>query len=249
MAGGSGTRLKPLTEVINKHIISVYEKPMIFYSLSVLIYSGIKDVLIVCNKGDEIIFDKLLIDICKRHKIKISYQVQENVGKGIAEGLILAKNFIKQCDKFLFILGDNFFYGRLFPRLIRKYLYQKKKISYIFLSNVANPKEYGVAYLKNKNLIKIVEKPNSPKSSLAVTGLYIYDKNVLNVINKIKPSKRNELEITSVNNKLLRQKKLDYIDIGRGTVWFDLGTYENIYSCSEFVRLLEKRQGVKVSNI
>ena len=249
MAGGRGTRLQPLTHIINKHLVSVYNKPMIYYSLSVLIYSGIKDILIICNKGDQIFFDKILLSVIKKHKLKISYKVQENTGGGIAEGLILAKSFIEQCDKCLFILGDNFFYGRLFPNLIKQYLNQKNKNSYIFLSNVSNPKDYGVAYLKKNKLTNIIEKPKNPTSNLAVTGLYLYNKNVLNILTNIKPSKRNELEITSVNNLLLKQKKLDYINIGRGTVWFDLGTYENIYNCSEFIRILEKRQGIKISDL
>ena len=249
MAGGRGTRLQPLTHIINKHLVSVYDKPMIYYSLSVLIYSGIKDILIICNKGDQTFFDKILLSVIKKHKLKISYKVQENIGGGIAEGLILAKSFIEQCDKCLLILGDNFFYGRLFPDLIKQYLNQKNKNSYIFLSNVSNPKDYGVAYLKNNKLTNIIEKPKNPTSNLAVTGLYLYNKNVLNILTNIKPSKRNELEITSVNNLLLKQKKLDYINIGRGTVWFDLGTYENIYNCSEFIRILEKRQGIKISDL
>ena len=249
MAGGRGTRLQPLTHIINKHLVSVYDKPMIYYSLSVLIYSGIKDILIICNKGDQAFFDKILLSVIKKHKLKISYKVQENIGGGIAEGLILAKSFIEQCDKCLFILGDNFFYGRMFPNLIKRYLNKKNKNSYIFLSNVSNPKDYGVAYLKNNKLTNIIEKPKNPTSNLAVTGLYLYNKNVLNILTNIKPSKRNELEITSVNNLLLKQKKLDYINIGRGTVWFDLGTYENIYNCSEFIRILEKRQGISISDL
>jgi glucose-1-phosphate thymidylyltransferase len=249
MAGGKGTRLKPLTHIINKHFVSIYNKPMIYYSLSVLIYSGIKDILIICNEGDQIYFDKILINIIKKNKIKISYQVQENTGGGIAEGLILAKSFIEQCDKFLFILGDNFFYGRLFPDLIKKYLKQKNKNSYIFLSNVSNPKDYGVAYFKKNKLTKIIEKPKNPNSNLIVTGLYLYNRNVLNILNKIKPSQRNELEITSVNNFLIKQKKLYYVNIGRGTVWFDLGTYEDIYNCTEFIRILEKRQGILISDL
>ena len=249
MAGGRGMRLQPLTQIINKHLISVYNKPMIYYSLSVLIYSGIKEILIICNEGDQIFFDKILLSIIKKYKLKISYKVQQNTGGGIAEGLVLAKSFIEQCDKCLFILGDNFFYGRLFPDLIKSFLNKKNKNSYIFLANVSNPKDYGVAYFKKNKLTNIIEKPKNPTSNLAVTGLYLYNRNVLSILDKIRPSKRNELEITSVNNFLLKQKKLDYVNIGRGTVWFDLGTYENIYSCSEFIRVLEKRQGIKISEI
>lgn len=249
MAGGKGTRLKPLTDIINKHLVPVYNKPMIFYSISTLIYSGIKEILIICNDGDEFSFNKSLSDVIKRNNIKIYYASQKNIGGGIAEGLIIAKDLIQDCNKIVFILGDNFFYGRLFPQLIQNYLNKKDKNSTVFLSKVSNPQDYGVAYFKNKKLNKIVEKPKNPSSDMAVTGLYIYHQNVLKIINDIKPSKRNELEITSVNNHLLKIKQLNCVDIGRGTVWFDLGTFENIYLCSEYVRLMEQRQGLKISNI
>ena len=193
MAGGKGTRLAPLTKIINKHLLPIYNKPMIYYSLSTLIYAGIKEVLIICNAGDELLFSQILKEIIKKYKIKIYYQIQQNTGGGIAEGLIISQDFIRQSDKIVFILGDNFFYGRLFPQLINSYLIKKTNKSYIFVSQVNNPKEYGVAYFKRKKLIKIVEKPTNPKSNFAVTGLYIYDKNVLEVLNKIKSSNRNEL--------------------------------------------------------
>jgi glucose-1-phosphate thymidylyltransferase len=249
MAGGQGTRLAPLTTIINKHLLPIYNKPMIYYSLSTLIYTGVKEVLIICNVGDEPLFAQILKEIIKKYKIKIYYQIQQNTGRGIAEGLMISKDFIMQADKIVFILGDNFFYGRLFPQLINSYLIKKTNKSYIFVSQVTNPKEYGVAYFKQKKLIKIVEKPNNPKSNFAVTGLYIYNKNVLKVINQIKPSRRNELEITSVNNALLKNNHLNYVNIGRGTTWFDLGSYENIYQCAEFIQILEKRQGLKVCDL
>jgi glucose-1-phosphate thymidylyltransferase len=249
MAGGKGARLLPLTKIINKHLLPIYNKPMIYYSLSTLIYAGIKEVLIICNEGDEPLFNQILKEIIKKYKIKIYYQIQQNTGGGIAEGLIISQDFIRQSDKIVFILGDNFFYGRLFPQLINSYLIKKTNKSYIFVSQVNNPKDYGVAYFKQKKLIKIIEKPSNPKSNFAVTGLYIYDKNVLKVINKVKPSHRNEMEITSVNNALLNHNYLNYVNIGRGTTWFDLGSYENIYQCAEFVQILEKRQGLKVCDL
>lgn len=249
MAGGKGSRLRPLTSIINKHLLPIYNKPMIYYSLSTLIYAGIKEILIVCNDGDEKYFNKILKTIKARYKIKLFYSIQKNEGGGIAEGLNDNKDFIGGADKIAFILGDNFFYGRLFTKLLNDLLMKKTNKSYVFLSEVSNPKNYGVAYLKNKKLIKIIEKPKNSKSNLAVTGLYLYNTNVLKVLSKIRPSKRNELEITSVNNLLLRQKNLNYINIGRGTTWFDLGSYENIYNCSEFVQLLEKRQGLKICEL
>jgi glucose-1-phosphate thymidylyltransferase len=249
MAGGKGTRLVPFTKIINKHLLPVYNKPMIYYSLSTLIYAGVKEVLIICNNGDEPLFKQILKEIIKKYKIKMHYQIQQNIGGGIAQGLMISQDFIRQSDKIVFILGDNFFYGRLFPQLINSYLIKKTNKSYIFVSQVNNPKEYGVAYFKQKKLIKIIEKPSNQKSNFAVTGLYIYDKNVLKVINKVKPSHRNEMEITSVNNALLNNNHLNYVDIGRGTTWFDLGSYENIYQCAEFIQILEKRQGLKVCDL
>jgi glucose-1-phosphate thymidylyltransferase len=249
MAGGRGTRLEPLTKVINKHLLPIYNKPMIYYSLSTLIYAGIKEILIICNEGDENFFSQILKEIIKKYKVRIYYQIQKNTGAGIAEGLIISQDFIKEADKIVFILGDNFFYGRLFPELINDYLIKKTDKSYIFVSTVTNPKDYGVAYFKQDKLIKIVEKPNNPKSNLAVTGLYIYNKNVLKVLDQIKPSQRNELEITSVNNALLNKNCLNYVNIGRGTAWFDLGSYENIFNCAEFIQILEKRQGLKVCDL
>ena len=249
MAGGRGTRLAPLTKIINKHLLPIYNKPMIYYSLSTLIYAGIREVLIICNVGDEPLFNQILKEIIKKYKIKVYYQIQQNKGGGIAEGLIISQDFIMRTDKVVFILGDNFFYGRLFPQLINSYLIKKTNKSYIFVSQVNNPKEYGVAYFQQKKLTKIVEKPNNPRSNFAVTGLYIYNKNVLKFINQIKPSHRNELEITSVNNALLNNNHLNYINIGRGTTWFDLGSYENIYHCAEFIQILEKRQGLKICDL
>jgi glucose-1-phosphate thymidylyltransferase len=249
MAGGRGTRLLPLTQIINKHLLPIYNKPMIYYSLSTLIYAGIKEVLIICNAGDETLFNQILKEIINKYKIKIYYQIQQNIGGGIAEGLMISQDFIMQTDKIVFILGDNFFYGRLFPNLISSYLIKKTNKSCIFVSQVTNPKDYGVAYFKQKKLIKIVEKPNNPKSNFAVTGLYIYNKNILKVMDQVKPSHRNELEITSVNNALLNNNYLNYVNIGRGTTWFDLGSYENIYQCAEFIQILEKRQGVKVCDL
>jgi len=249
MAGGKGTRLKPLTNILNKHLLPVYNKPMIYYSLSTLIYAGIKDILIICNKGDEFYFSKILSNVIKRNKIKISYEFQLNIGGGIAEGLILAKSFIHDSDKVILMLGDNFFFGRYFPQLIQDCFNNNNKSSYIFLSKVSNPKDYGIAYFKNEKLKKIVEKPKNIKNNLAVTGLYIYHRSVLNLVNSIKPSKRNELEITSLNNKLLQNKLLKYVNIGRGTTWYDLGSYENMLMCSEFVRMMEIRQGIKICDI
>lgn len=249
MAGGKGQRLKPLTNIINKHLLSIYDKPMIFYPLSLLIYAGIKEILIICNKGDDIFFKNILDTIVHKHNLKINYKIQINLGGGIAEGLILGQDFISTSKKVVFILGDNFFYGRSFPQQLNQTLRSKNNKSFIFLSEVSNPQDYGIAYLKKDKLFKIIEKPKNKKSNLAVTGLYVYDQNVLKFLKRIKPSKRNELEISSLNNFLLKNGHINYIKIGRAVTWFDLGSFENIYQCSEFVRLIEKRQGQKISDI
>lgn len=249
MAGGKGKRLKPLTDITNKHFIPIYNKPMIFYSMSLLIYAGVKEILIMCNEADIVFYKKILNMVEKKHSIKIYYKCQKNVGGGIAEGLTQNIDFISNTNKIVLILGDNFFYGRSFPFQVKKTLKLKSNKSTIFLSEVINPKNYGVAYLKKNKLLKIIEKPKNSKSNMAVTGLYVYDKNVLNFIKNLKSSKRNELEITSVNNILLKKGYLNFQRIGRATTWFDLGSFENIYQCSEFVRLIEKRQGLKIADI
>jgi glucose-1-phosphate thymidylyltransferase len=249
MAGGTGTRLKPITNIINKHLLNIYNKPMIFYSLSLLIYSGVKDILIICNKGDDIIFKNILETSKSKYNLTLNYRIQSNLGGGIAEGLTLSKDFITNSKKIAFILGDNFFYGKSFPQQLSQILKTKNNKSFIFLSEVSNPQDYGVAYFKKKKLAKIIEKPKNKKSNLAVTGLYVYDENILKFIKKIKTSKRKELEISTVNNILLKKGYLNYIKIGRGITWFDLGSFESIYECSEFVRLIEIRQGHKISNL
>jgi glucose-1-phosphate thymidylyltransferase len=249
MAGGTGTRLKPLTNIINKHLLAIYDKPMIFYSLSLLIYAGVKEILIICNKNDEVFFKRILNEVEFRHKLIIRYQLQLNTGGGIAEGLMLSKDFIFKAKKIIFLLGDNFFYGRAFPQQVKQVLKKKTTRSCIFLSEVSNPRDYGVAYLNKNKLTKIIEKPKNNKSNLAVTGLYVYHKNVLKFLSTIRPSKRREFEITSINNMLLKKNYLDYVRIGRATTWFDLGSFENIHQCAEFVRLIEKRQGQRISDI
>jgi len=249
MAGGKGKRLKPLTDITNKHFILIYNKPMIYYSMSLLIYAGIKEILIMCNEADIISYKQIFNQVEKKHSIKIYYRYQKNIGGGIAEGLTQNVDFISNTKKIALILGDNFFYGRSFPLQVKKTLNLKSNKSTIFLSEVINPKNYGVAYFNKNKLLNIIEKPKNSKSNMAVTGLYVYDKNILKFIKNIKPSKRNELEITSVNNMLLKKGYLNYQRIGRATTWFDLGSFENIYQCSEFVRLIEKRQGLKIADI
>ena len=249
MAGGKGTRLNPITQNINKHLLPIYDKPMIYYPLSVLIYANIKNILIICNEKEVEKFKKLLIPVEKKNKISIKFHIQKNIGGGIAEGLKLSKPFVNKAQKIILMLGDNFFYGREFPKNLEKIIKKKTNKSHVFLSEVSKPQDYGIAYLKQNKIYKIIEKPKNFKSNLAITGLYVYNKNIFNLLQKIKPSKRNELEISSLNKLLLKKNHLDYVRIGKGTSWFDLGSYENIFQCSELIRLIEKRQGIKISNI
>lgn len=250
LAGGKGSRLYPITRVINKHFLPIYNKPMFYYPLSLLIYMGIKKIFFICNSEDLERFQKLVTNIKKKHKIKFIFLIQKNPQGGIAEAFTLTKKYIEKQNKVVLILGDNFFYGRQFPKNLKKILKKNNSKSYIFLSTVDNPKEYGIAYLnKKKQLTKIIEKPKNLKSKLAVTGLYIFHKKVYNLTNKINRSKRGELEITSLNKYLLKKKSLEYIDIGRGTTWFDLGTFDNILNCSSFIKTVEGRQSLKISDI
>jgi glucose-1-phosphate thymidylyltransferase len=249
LAGGSGTRMYPSTHYINKHLLPVYNKPMIFYSLSVLIYAGIKNILLISSKDQIIKFEKLLTPVAKKNKIKIIYKIQDNPKGGIAESLIIGKDFIKKSNKTVLILGDNFFYGRAMPSILKRTLSSRSSKAHIFLCPVNNPKDFGIAYIKNKKIIKIVEKPKNNINNLAVTGMYIYNKNHLKHCNKILRSKRGELEITSLNNICIKKNTLSYTYLGRGITWFDMGTYENLFECAEFIRLVENKQGLKIADI
>lgn len=244
MAGGRGSRLKPLTSIISKHLLPIYDKPMIFYTLSLLEIAKISSVLIVVNENDKFFYEKIVSFY--KGKIKIYFEVQKKPN-GIAECFEISKSFILNSKKFVLILGDNFFYGREIHNLIINKLKQKNNLSSIFLSPVNKPEKFGIAYFdKKKKLKKIIEKPKNKKSNLAVTGLYIYDTKVLKYIKKIKKSDRGELEISSVNNQILKKKMLDYCLLGRGTTWFDMGTFEDMFNAAEFVKLIQTRQGLPV---
>jgi glucose-1-phosphate thymidylyltransferase len=249
LAGGSGTRMHPATHYINKHLLPVYNKPMIFYSLSILIYAGIKNILLISSKEHISKFEKLLTPVAKRNKIKIIYKIQKDLKGGIAESLIIGKDFIKKSSKTVLILGDNFFYGREMPNILKKTLSKKNSKAHIFLCPVNNPKDFGIAYIKNNKIIKIIEKPKNNINNLAVTGMYIYNKKHLTYCDKLSRSKRGELEITSLNNVCLKKNQLSYTYLGRGITWFDMGTYENLFECSEFIRLIENKQGLKIADI
>tara|TARA_B100000575_G_C23137520_1_gene661186 strand:- start:1626 stop:2486 length:861 start_codon:yes stop_codon:yes gene_type:complete len=243
LAGGSGTRLYPITKYLNKHLMPVLDKPMIFYPLSVLMLAGIKDILIIINKNDKKSFEKILGNGAE-YGIKIRYEIQVNPN-GIAEAIKIGKKFIGK-DNFFLILGDNFFYGQF----LKKFLLdcQKKNKATIFLYPVNNPKQYGIANLdKKKKILSIEEKPKKPKSNMAITGLYYYPNIATKFVDLIKPSKRGELEISDLNKIFLKKNKLNPQTFGRGFAWLDMGTFQNLLETSSFVNTIEKRQGSKIA--
>jgi glucose-1-phosphate thymidylyltransferase len=251
LAGGMGKRMRPLSTIFSKHLMPVYDKPMIFYSLSVLIYSGVKNILLITDLDQQKYFKKILHSVEKKWKLNLKFETQDNPIGGIAEAFIIGKKFLVGADKVCLILGDNFIYGRGFPGDLKMILNNKmnNKAS-VFLCPVKDPKQYGIAYLsKNQKIQKIIEKPKNTKSNLAVTGLYIFPKDVTQKVEKVKRSARGELEITSLNNVYLKEKRLDHSILRRGITWFDMGTYENMFECAEFVRLIDQKQGFKISDI
>lgn len=243
LAGGVGSRMSPLTKAVNKQLLPIYDKPLIYYPLSILMLSGIRDILIIVNKGQISQFSKILND-GSNIGIKITFLEQEKPG-GLPEAFIIGKDFIGK-DNVALILGDNFFYGQ---SLTKKLLDSTtlKKGARIFLYPVKNPNLYGVAMLKNKKIVKIIEKPKITSSNLAVTGLYFFDNNVIKYSELLKPSKRGELEITDLLNRYLKNNKLNVEFIGRGSTWLDTGSIEDFYNASNFVSAVENRQGLKIA--
>ena len=243
MAGGLGTRLYPLTKAITKHLLPVYDKPLIYYPLSTLMLAGIRDILIISDRENLYSYKKLFKD-GSPFGVKISYEIQDKP-KGIAEAFIIGEKFIGK-SKCALILGDNIFYGNELKNIFKK-IKNKKETSTIFLYSVEKPENFGVAELdKNDKIVSLQEKPKKPKSNYAVTGLYFYDKDVIKVAKNIKPSKRGELEITSINQYYLKKKKLDYVLFGRGMAWLDTGTFDSLIDAGQFVRTIEKRQGFNI---
>ncbi len=249
LAGGKGTRLYPTTEVVNKHLLPIYNKPMIYYPLSILLLLGIKEILLIVNKEDLDMYKKLLKN-GDDLGIKIEYKIQEEP-KGLAEGLILAEDFIGD-DNICYILGDNIFFGHNLPKFLNE---AKKEIeknggAYIFGYYVKDPKRFGVVeFDKEGNVISIEEKPENPKSNYAVTGLYFYDNKAIDYAKKVKPSGRGELEITSVIEMYLKEGKLKVKLFGRGVAWFDAGTHDSFLEASNFIATIEKRTGLMVGCI
>ena len=244
LAGGSGTRMSPLTKAVNKQLLPIYDKPLFFYPLSVLMLSGIRDILIIVNKGQLNQFKKILPN-GDNLGIKISY-IEQKYPKGLFDAFQVGKNFIGNSNVAL-ILGDNFFYGQ---NLSKKLLECVKLQSgaKVLLHKVAKPEMYGVAKVNSRNkIVSIKEKPKKKFSDLAITGLYFFDNNVIKYAKNLKPSKRGELEITDLLKKYKNKKKLSADYIGRGGAWLDTGSIEDFYKTSAFVSAIENRQGFKIA--
>ncbi|OQY10905.1 MAG: glucose-1-phosphate thymidylyltransferase [Marinitoga sp. 4572_148] len=244
LAGGSGLRLYPITRAISKQLIPVYDKPLIYYPLSTLMLSGIRDILIISNK-EFITLYKQLLGNGNQFGINIKYKIQ-NYPNGIAEAFLIGEDFIGK-DNVALILGDNIFYGQGFSDVLKKAKALTEGAS-IFAYYVKNPSEFGVVeFDKNFNVINIEEKPKNPRSNYAIPGLYFYDNNVIDIAKKIKPSQRGELEITDVNKEYLKLGKLKVQILGRGFAWLDSGTPEGLLEASNFVSAIQKRQGLYIA--
>ena len=247
LTGGKGTRLHPASKAINKGLLPVYDKPMIYYPLSTLMLSGIKDILIISTPEDIGRFSDLLGDGSSLG-IKLEYNVQKKP-RGIADCFIIGEKFINNHDICL-ILGDNIFYGNHFGHILRETVseVQKDRNSIIFGYNVQDPERFGVVEFDNKmNVLSIEEKPLKPKSNYAAVGLYYYPNSVVDIAKKIQPSSRGEIEITSLNKEYLNQNKLKVKLLGRGHTWVDTGTHDSLVDASLFVRTIEQRQGLKIA--
>ena len=245
MAGGSGTRLHPITQGVSKQLIPVYDKPMIYYPLSMLLMAGIRDVLVISTPEDMPGFQRLLGD-GSQIGISIQYEIQPSPD-GLAQAFLIGEKFIGD-EKVCLVLGDNIFYGSgLGTALKSNTLVQG---GHIFAYHVSNPEEYGVVeFDKNNKAISIEEKPKKPRSNFAIPGLYFYDNSVVSIAKSIKPSARGELEISSINEHYLNEGKLSVTVLDRGTAWLDTGTVDSLMAAGEFVQVVEKRQGLKVGCI
>ena len=244
LAGGKATRLYPLTTVVSKQLLPVYNKPMIYYPLSVLMLAGIKDILII-STPEALPFFKNLFEDGSKLGINITYKEQKKPA-GLAQAFIIGEDFIGK-DNVSLVLGDNIFYGHGLSDILQKVYYQEQGAT-IFAYLVEDPNRYGIVeFDEDKKPISIVEKPQNPKSNWAITGLYFYDNSVIEIAKNIKPSKRGELEITDVNNEYLKQNLLSVEFFGRGFAWLDAGTYNSLLDSSMFIRTIEERQGIMVS--
>jgi len=244
LAGGHGTRMSPLTKAVNKQLLPIYDKPLIYYPLSILMLAKIKDILIIVNKGQLTQFKKILPE-GKNLGIKINY-AEQKYPRGLPEAFIIGKKFIGK-DSVALVLGDNFFYGQNLTEKLKECT-KLQSGAKIFIHPVSNPSHYGVVKINKKNkILKIIEKPKKYLSNFAITGLYFFDSNVVKYTDSLKPSKRNEIEIVDLLKKYNKKNKLSVEFIGRGGAWLDTGSFKDFYDASAFVSTLENRQGLKIA--
>ena len=243
LAGGIGSRMSPITKAVNKQLLPIYDKPLIFYPLSILMLAGIRDILIVVNKGQIGQFKKILPN-GNNLGIKISY-VEQNKPRGLPDAFVVGEKFIGK-DNVALILGDNFFYGQSLTKKLKECV-KLNKGAKVFLHPVKKPQMYGVATVNKKKVIKLVEKPKKTKSNLAITWLYFFDNKVVNYSKSLKPSRRKEVEIVDLLNRYKKSNSLKAEFIGRGGAWLDAGSINNFYEATSFVSALENRQGLKIA--